>query len=153
MQYRAIGGTLDFYFFSGPSPQKVVEQYGALVGLPTWQPYWGFGFHLCRWGYTNLTETRAQVSAMRAAGIPLETMWNDIDLYHAFRDFTTDPVSFPSNEVRDFIQELVRTITSTLTCRVDVLTVVWGAFRPQTTSTTSRSSTLLSLSWSTIRML
>lgn len=108
VQYRAIGGTLDFYFFSGPSPQKVVEQYGALVGLPTWQPYWGFGFHLCRWGYTNLTETRAQVSAMRAAGIPLETMWNDIDLYHAFRDFTTDPVSFPSNEVRDFIHELVR---------------------------------------------
>ncbi|OJT04578.1 Alpha-glucosidase [Trametes pubescens] len=106
VQYRAIGGTLDFYFFSGPSPQKVVEQYGALVGLPTWQPYWGFGFHLCRWGYTNLTETRAQVSAMRAAGIPLETMWNDIDLYHAFRDFTTDPVSFPGNEVREFIQEL-----------------------------------------------
>lgn len=34
-------------------------------------------------------------------------MWNDIDLYHAFRDFTTDPVSFPGEEVRSFIQELV----------------------------------------------
>ncbi|KAI0354754.1 hypothetical protein OH77DRAFT_1496667 [Trametes cingulata] len=106
VQYRSIGGTLDFYFFSGPSPQKVIEQYGELIGLPTWQPYWGFGFHLCRWGYQTVNETREQVQAMRAAGIPLETMWNDIDLYHAFRDFTTDPTSFPPNEVRDFIREL-----------------------------------------------
>jgi alpha-glucosidase len=43
-----IGGIMEFYFFSGPSPQAVVEQYGALVGLPTWQPSWGFGLHLCR---------------------------------------------------------------------------------------------------------
>jgi len=34
-------------------------------------------------------------------------MWNDIDLYHAFRDFTTDPVSFPIDEVKGFIDELV----------------------------------------------
>ncbi|KAI0830858.1 glycosyl hydrolases family 31-domain-containing protein [Trametes gibbosa] len=106
IEYRSIGGTFDFYFFSGPSPQKVVEQYGALVGLPTWQPYWGLGFHLCRWGYTSVNDTKAQVEAMRAANIPLETMWNDIDVYHAFRDFTTDPTSFPANEVRDFIREL-----------------------------------------------
>jgi alpha-glucosidase len=35
-------------------------------------------------------------------------MWNDIDLYHSFRDFTTDPVSFPEDEMRAFIGELVR---------------------------------------------
>ena len=48
VEYRMIGGTLDFYFFSGPTPVSVIEQYGALIGLPTWQPIWGFGFHLCR---------------------------------------------------------------------------------------------------------
>ncbi|TBU42736.1 glycosyl hydrolases family 31-domain-containing protein [Dichomitus squalens] len=106
IQYRVVGGVLDLYFLSGPSPQAVVEQYGAVVGLPTWQPLWGFGFHLCRWGYTTVNETREQVRQMRAAGVPLETMWNDIDLYHAFRDFTTDPVSFPIDEVRAFIAEL-----------------------------------------------
>ncbi|RPD82750.1 hypothetical protein L226DRAFT_450346 [Lentinus tigrinus ALCF2SS1-7] len=106
IEYRLIGGTLDFYFFSGPSPQKVIEQYGALIGLPTWQPYWGFGFHLCRWGYTNLSETREQVQRMREANIPLEVMWNDIDLYHALRDFTSDPVSFSGDEMRSFIREL-----------------------------------------------
>lgn len=35
-------------------------------------------------------------------------MWNDIDLYHAVRDFTTDPVSFPISEVKSLIQDLVR---------------------------------------------
>ena len=35
-------------------------------------------------------------------------MWNDIDLYHAFRDFTADPVSFPPDQMLAFIQELVR---------------------------------------------
>ena len=108
MQYRLLGGTLDFYFFAGPSPQKVIEQYGQLVGLPTWQPAWGFGFQLSRWGYRDINDTRDQVVNMRAANIPLEVMWNDIDLYHAIRDLTTDPVSFPAAEVRAFIDELVR---------------------------------------------
>ncbi|KAF9451452.1 glycoside hydrolase family 31 protein [Macrolepiota fuliginosa MF-IS2] len=106
IQYRTIGGIFDFYFLSGPTPQRVIEQYGEVVGLPTWQPIWGFGFHLCRWGYQNLNETRDQVIKMRAADIPLEVMWNDIDLYHAVRDFTTDPVSFPGEDVRAFIKEL-----------------------------------------------
>ena len=39
--------------------------------------------------------------------IPPTVMWNDIDLYHAVRDFTTDPVFFPAEEVRAFIRELV----------------------------------------------
>ncbi|KAJ3758275.1 glycoside hydrolase family 31 protein [Lentinula raphanica] len=106
VQYRMIGGIFDFYFFSGPSPHEVIEQYGALVGLPSWIPSWAFGFHLCRWGYISLNETMQQVQAMRAANVPLEVMWNDIDLYHAFRDFTSDPVSFPGDEMRAFIEQL-----------------------------------------------
>ncbi|KAL0959205.1 hypothetical protein HGRIS_014485 [Hohenbuehelia grisea] len=106
VEYRMIGGVLDFYFFSGPNPQTVIEQYGELVGLPTWQPVWGFGFQLCRWGYVDINDTKAQVQSMREANIPLEVMWNDIDLYHAVRDFTMDPVSFPAEEMRAFIREL-----------------------------------------------
>ena len=72
IQYRNIGGTLDLYFFSGPDPKSVIEQYGQVVGFPTRPPNWGFGFHLCRWGYTSLFDTKEQVDAMRAANIPLE---------------------------------------------------------------------------------
>ena len=95
IEYRMIGGTLDFYFLSGPTPNEVIEQYGAVVGLPTWQPLWGFGFQLCRyvylhahmmrflalnvslvlililrfafrWGYRSVKETREQVQIGRA---------------------------------------------------------------------------------------
>ena len=72
VEYRAIGGTLDFYFFSGPTPQKVIEQYGELVGFPMWQPAWAFGFHLCRWGTGSIEATKEQVRRMREADIPLE---------------------------------------------------------------------------------
>ncbi|KAJ7692931.1 glycosyl hydrolases family 31-domain-containing protein [Mycena rosella] len=106
IQYRLLGGTLDLYFLSGPTPQTVMRQYAQVVGTPTWQPAWGFGFQLCRWGYPNLTAVQEVVAKMRAAQIPLEVMWNDIDLYHAVRDFTADPVSFPLAEMKAFIEEL-----------------------------------------------
>ncbi|KAF8132870.1 glycoside hydrolase family 31 protein [Boletus edulis] len=106
IEYRMIGGILDFYFFSGPTDMEVIAQYGATIGFPMWQPAWGFGFHLCRWGYVNISEDIANVAAMRAANIPLEVQWNDIDLYHAFRGFTTDPVRFPGEELQQFIEQL-----------------------------------------------
>ncbi|KAF8177576.1 glycosyl hydrolases family 31-domain-containing protein [Mycena galopus ATCC 62051] len=106
VEYRLVGGSLDLYFLSGPTPLAVMEQYSEVVGTPTWQAYWGFGFHLCRWGYTDINVVKEVVAKMRAADIPLEVMWNDIDLYQAFRDFTADSVRFPADEMREFIREL-----------------------------------------------
>lgn len=54
VQFRFTGGILDLYFFSGPSPTSVVEQYGQLLGFPVWTPTWAFGFHLCRYAVTYL---------------------------------------------------------------------------------------------------
>ena len=34
-------------------------------------------------------------------------MWNDLELYHEYRDFTTDPATFPAEETRAFIKDLV----------------------------------------------
>ena len=35
-----------------------------------------------------------------------EVIWNDIDLYHAYRDFTTDPTRYPAEVMKKFISEL-----------------------------------------------
>ena len=35
-------------------------------------------------------------------------MWNDIDLYHDLRDFTSDPERFPPEEMAAFTQELAQ---------------------------------------------
>jgi alpha-glucosidase len=49
LEYNTIGGVFDFYFVAGPTPVAAVQQYGEFAGFPTMQPYWGLGFHQCRY--------------------------------------------------------------------------------------------------------
>ena len=76
--YRVLGGVLDFYIFTGPSPEAVVQQYLEVIGKPFLPPYWALGFHLCRWGYMTLQRTQEVNDNMRAAGLPQDVQWNDI---------------------------------------------------------------------------
>lgn len=117
VQYRAIGGSLDLRFWSGDassngeeevknSPNTAIQQYVNFIGNPVIHPYWSYGFHLCRWGYNNVSDTQAIVDSMRQAKIPLQVQWNDIDYMQNFRDFTTDPERFPQQEFAQMIKKL-----------------------------------------------
>ena len=55
LEYNVIGGVLDFYFLAGSEsdPTELVRQYADVVGKPAEVPYWSFGFHQCRFGYTS----------------------------------------------------------------------------------------------------
>ncbi|KAE9375347.1 glycoside hydrolase family 31 protein [Stipitochalara longipes BDJ] len=95
LEYNTLGGVLDFYFVAGPTPVAVAQQYAEVVGLPVMMPYWGFGFHNCRYGYQDAFAVAEAVYNYSKAGIPLETMWTDIDYMDLRRVFTLDPDRFP----------------------------------------------------------
>ncbi|KAF8424825.1 alpha-glucosidase [Tirmania nivea] len=106
IEYNILGGVLDFYFFSGPDPTAVAQQYAQVVGLPAMMPYWGFGFHQCRYGYRDWIDVAEVVANYSIAKIPLETMWTDIDYMYNRWVFTLDPERFPIDRVREIVDLL-----------------------------------------------
>lgn len=99
--FRALGGVLDFFVFVGPTPASVIRQYQRVVGFPAMPPYWGLGFHLCRYGYGSLNRTREVMENNIKAGIPLEVQWNDIDYMDHQNDFTYDKEAYAN--LPDFV--------------------------------------------------
>ncbi|NXD88637.1 MGA protein, partial [Halcyon senegalensis] len=91
LTYRTTGGILDFYLVLGPTPELVVQEYTALIGRPVMPPYWALGFQLCRYGYANDTEIAKLVEDMKAAGIPYDVQYADIDYMERQTDFTLSP--------------------------------------------------------------
>jgi alpha-glucosidase (family GH31 glycosyl hydrolase) len=92
LTYNLLGGTLDFYFLSGPAPLNVTRQYSEIVGRPARMPFWAFGLHMCRWNgdWTTPEGVKGVVKKMKDEGIPLETVWTDLDYMDRFRDFEND---------------------------------------------------------------
>jgi alpha-D-xyloside xylohydrolase len=104
--FKAIGGIIDMYVFIGPAGDDVIEQYTAVVGRSMMPPYWSLGFHQCKYGYNTIYEVEDVVDNYAKSGIPLDTAWIDIDYMTLYRDFTSDPNSFPIAEVAGFIDKL-----------------------------------------------
>lgn len=94
------------YFVAGPGPLDVARQYAEIAGLPAMQPYWGLGFHQCRYGYQDVYNVAEVVYNYSQAGIPLETMWTDIDYMDLRRVFSLDPDRFPLDLVQQLVDHL-----------------------------------------------
>ena len=106
LEYNTIGGIIDLYFLNGPDPIDVAKEYASLVGKPTTMPYWGLGFHQCRYGMQDIYEVADVVYNYSAANIPLETMWTDIDYMDARKIFTLDTDRFPLEKVQELVTYL-----------------------------------------------
>eukprot|EP00116_Pleurobrachia_bachei_P019494 sb/3479756/ len=104
---RAMGGILDLYFLAGPSPIAVTEQLTDLIGKPFLPPYWSLGFHLCRYGYKNLTETRETFLRNWDRQLPMDVQWQDIDYMDQKLIFTIDPGNYKG--LGEFVRKEVQT--------------------------------------------
>ncbi|XP_035693837.1 sucrase-isomaltase, intestinal-like [Branchiostoma floridae] len=102
--YRVIGGVLDFYMFLGPSPENVVQQYTEMIGRSIMPAYWGLGFQLSRWNYTNIDKLRTVVQRTRDTGIPFDVQYGDIDYMEDTKDFTYDAELYQG--LPDLVQNL-----------------------------------------------
>ncbi|OJD21301.1 hypothetical protein ACJ73_07359 [Blastomyces percursus] len=98
LTWRTLGGSIDLYFYSGPSQPEVTRSFQlSTIGLPPLQQYYTFGFHQCRWGYESWRELEVVVSNFEKS---------DIDFMKGYRDFEFHPDNYPIPEGQKFVSTL-----------------------------------------------
>lgn len=95
---------LDLYVIDGESVKDIVRQFRRLVGRSYIPPLWAFGYGQSRWSYMNADEVREVVKEHRERGIPLDSVYLDIDYMERYKDFTVDREAFP--DFPDFVREM-----------------------------------------------
>lgn len=73
--YRTLGGIIDIYMFSGPTPENVIQQYAMFIGKPFMPPYYALGFQISKYGYNNLNTLKQMIDRNLAANIPLDIQY------------------------------------------------------------------------------
>ncbi|KAG4437809.1 hypothetical protein IFR05_006696 [Cadophora sp. M221] len=106
LEYNMMSGVIDLYFLAGSTPNEVAQQYSEVTRKAAMMPYWGFGYHQCRYGYRDFYSIAEVVYNYSSSGIPLETMWTDIDYMYERYIMTTDPNRFPIARVREYVDYL-----------------------------------------------
>jgi alpha-glucosidase len=94
--FGAEGGELNYYFFFGPEPKKVLQSYTALVGHIPLPPLWTLGFQQSRYSYFPESRVREIAATFREHKIPADVIYLDIDYQQGNAPFTVDTQKFPN---------------------------------------------------------
>src|SRR5271170_2426689 len=113
--FGAEGGELNYYFFAGPEPKKIVQQFTALVGRTPLPPLWSLGYQQSRYSYYPEARAREVVQTLREKKIPADAIYFDIDYQHGNAPFTINREYFPNfgKMIADFRTQGVRTVLIT----------------------------------------
>jgi len=113
--FGADGGELDYYFFYGPDPKRVIQDFTTLVGRSPLPPLFSLGYQQCRYSYYPDARVRGIASEFRKRKIPADVIYLDIDYQQNNRPFTVDSQRFPNFEgmVEDLRNEGFKIVTIT----------------------------------------
>ena len=98
MNITAAKNDLAVYIITGESEKDIVRQFRNIIGRSYIPPLWAFGYGQSRWGYKNEQDIRDVAQQYKAAGIPLDSIYLDIDYMERYKDFTVDKERFPDLE-------------------------------------------------------
>ena len=113
--FGSDGGALDYYFFYGPSPKRVIELFTQLVGRTPLPPLFALGYQQCRYSYYPESQVREIAAEFRKRQIPADVIYLDIDYQQDNRPFTVNRERFPTFEkmVKDLGEEGFKVVTIT----------------------------------------
>lgn len=113
--FGSEGGALDYYFFYGPGPKQVIEQFTQLVGRTPLPPLFALGYQQCRYSYYPESQVREIAAEFRKRNIPADVIYLDIDYQQDNRPFTINRERFPTFEkmVKDLKDEGFKLVTIT----------------------------------------
>ncbi len=111
--FGAEGGELNYYFFYGPSPKKVLSRYTELVGRMPLPARWAIAYHQCRYSYYPESRVRFIADNFRQRHIPCDALFLDIHYMDGYRVFTWDKTRFPDppRMLADLRREGFRVVT------------------------------------------
>ena len=95
MQIKAAKNDLTVYIITGENEKDIVKQFRGIIGRSYIPPLWAFGYGQSRWGYKNEADIREVAAKYKAAGIPLDSIYLDIDYMERYKDFIVDEERFP----------------------------------------------------------
>ncbi len=95
---------LDVYVIEGKDPPEIAREFRGLVGRSYIPPKWAFGYGQSRYSYMDEDEVREVVRRHREAGVPLDSVYLDIDYMDRYKDFTVNEKTFP--DFPAFVREM-----------------------------------------------
>ncbi|WP_029324620.1 glycoside hydrolase family 31 protein [Butyrivibrio sp. AE3004] len=94
----------DIYIIQAPGMVDIVKEFRKIIGKSYIPPKWAFGFGQSRWSYMTADEVREVADKYEEAGIPIDSIYLDIDYMERFKDFTINAEAFPNFE--EFVSEM-----------------------------------------------
>ena len=98
MNITAAKNDLAVYIITGENEKDIVRQFRNIIGRSYIPPLWAFGYGQSRWGYKDEQDIRDVAKEYKSAGIPLDSIYLDIDYMERYKDFTVDKERFPDFE-------------------------------------------------------